>query len=44
MWRQTFGTLLHVSHAASQEHNNIIIRTVDADVLVLAVMVAEKVS
>ena len=35
--------LLHASHAASKGHNSIIIRTVDTDVLVLAVMVAEKV-
>ena len=35
--------LLHAFHAASQGHNSIIIRTVNTDVLVLAVMVAEKV-
>ena len=33
--------LLHVSHAANHGHHNIIIKTVDTDVVVLAVSVAQ---
>lgn len=33
--------LLHVAHAAQFGHNRILIRTVDTDVVVLAVMVAQ---
>ena len=34
--------MLHVQHAAQHGHHQILVRTVDTDVVVLAVMVAEK--
>ena len=33
--------MLHVAHAAQHDHHHILVRTVDTDVVVLAVMVAE---
>ena len=33
--------MLHVQHAAKQGHNQILVRTVDTDVVVLAVMVTK---
>ena len=36
--------MLHVAHAARHGHQQILLRTVDTDVVVLAVMVAQKVS
>ena len=33
--------MLHVAHAAKQGHHQVLVRTVDTDVVVLAVMVAE---
>ena len=33
--------MLHVAHAAQHGHHKILVRTVDTDVVVLAVMVAE---
>ena len=34
--------MLYVQHAAQHGHHKILVRTVDTDVMVLAVMVAEK--
>ncbi len=36
--------MLHVAHAARHGHHKILVRTVDTDVVVLAVMVAETLS
>ena len=36
--------ILHVAHAARHGHQRILVRTVDTDVVVLALMVAQKLS